>query len=222
MASTSFFIGMIVLAVILLIIITIAAIIGAIALAGSKYFDTNSRVKTAHSWLTAAAVIGSIILFIMIILAVYIFAKSPFSSIYITEAFLANSTPTAKDIALAWVSEKQLKAGETARSFILISLIFITFLTILLGIFCGVAAFQMSEVLNRDQKAVDGANAAFIGAFAGVLEIGVVIVVTVLALALKNEAKDDINKLDNVLTTKKSPMTEFEMKCLNDPTNPFC
>lgn len=199
MVSSGFFIAMIVLSIILLIIITIASIYGAVALSNSAYFSTDNRVKTAHSYLTASSVIGSIILFILFIVIFYILIKNPFSQIQITEAFISNSSPTAKDIALAFLSEKKLKEGESARLIILVMFIIITFMVLLLAILCLLASYQMSQVLVRDQKAIDGANAAFVGAIAGIVEVFLIFIVTIFSYSLKSEAQTDTDQLDKIL-----------------------
>lgn len=211
MVSSGFFIAMAVLALVLLIIITIASIYGAIALSQSSYFNTNSKVKNAHSYLTASSVIGSITLFVLFILVIYILIKKPFSSIEVTEAFITNKNPSPKDILLAFASEKQLKEGETGRSLILVVFIILTFLVLFLAFLCLLAAYEMSQVLVRDQKAVDGANAAFIGSLAGIIEVFVVFIIAIFSYSLKNEAQEDIKKLDESLApavNRKTPITK--------------
>jgi len=226
MVTFGFFIGLAVLTFVILVIIAIATIIGALALNKSQYFNTNIKVKNAHAYLTAAAVISTIIAFIMLILLGWIIFKNPFSDIQISEAFLANTTPTAKDLSLAVLTGKKLQDGETGRLIILIVLFLLSLTVIILAILCVLAAYEMSQVLTRDQKAVDGANAAFIASFAALFEVGFIIIVSILSYQLKSEASTDITKLDTVLeknAEKKSTEKKVSgISCATDPNNPSC
>jgi len=204
MGNSGTIIALLLFAIILLIVITIAAAIGASNARKSKYYDTDSRIRTAYTCLWVTALISGIIILILIGILLYIIFGKPFSELELSAAFLNNNYPSSKDVALAVLSEKKLEAGQTTSTLIFIGLIFLTILVVIAGIVCGVAAFNLSQVLTRDQPAIDAENAAFIATLAGIFSIFIIFVLVILYMGKRSEANSDLDKLDSVIEKAKS------------------
>lgn len=199
MGNSGTIIALLLFAIILLLVITIAAAFGASNAAKSKYYNTDSKIRLAYSGLLTAAIIGGIVLFFMFIILLYIIIKKPFSELELSAAFLNNNYPSSKDVALAILSEKKLEAGQITSTVIFIGLIFLTILVVVVGIVCGVAAFNLSQVLTRDQPAIDAENAAFIATLAGLFSIFIIVVLVILYMGKRSEANSDLDKLNSVI-----------------------
>src|SRR3972149_8863574 len=108
MASTIHFIIMAVIACLLLLTASITATLGAADAFSSSLYNTQSRVRSAHQFLTIAAALGWSSLVILVVILIVAAVAGGFSTTEVSEAFLSKTTITKSDLMAAYKGEKEL------------------------------------------------------------------------------------------------------------------
>ena len=219
MVSVTLFVVMTIIAIILLVIASIACIVGAADAFGSANYNTDVNIRNAHQWLTIGAALGasSVVVFLLIIIIAA--AAGGFSMIEITDTFLNNKTPSAQDVANAFTAEKSLSSGQGVTIIVLIVLIIIAIITFIVGILAAIAASDLSSARTADAKVSSAYTAAIVGAVSGIAGIIVLIICIVTYVAIRNLRSEQIAKLkifEDEFTTKKS-IKKSDL----ESTNPF-
>jgi len=184
--SKTLFIIMAIIAVILLFIASITATIGAGDAYSSSLYNKEAGIRTAHQYLTIAAVLGWIAVAILIIVLIIAAVNGAFNTVELSESFLQNPSPSKDDLIAAYREEKQLAAGNTTRIFVLIVLIIISLITLVVGILAAIAATDLGGIAQKDAKASSAYTMAVIAAISGIGGIGIMIVAVIAYLAIKS------------------------------------
>lgn len=201
MASTVLFVIMAVIACILLIVSSLAATYGASEAFGSSLYNKYSQVRSAHQYLTIAAVLGWSSFAVLVVVLIVGAIASGFTLTEIGDRLLTNQSPTKADLLAVYKAEKELSAGSTTQIIILVILIIISLITLVVGILSIVAAIDLGGLPEQDSKSQTAYTASVVAAVAGFGGIAIMIVATIAYIAIKNARENTLKRLE-----------EYEMK----------
>lgn len=176
MASTVLFVIMAIIACLLLLTASIAASLGASDAFGSSYYNTDSRIRSAHQYLTIAAALGWSALVVLIVILIVAAVAGGFTTTEVSEALLTSTSPSKADLIAAYRGEKELESGHTTQIIVIVVLIIVAIVTLIVGILAILAAVDISGMKLKDDKANRAYTAAIVAAVAGVGGIGIMIV----------------------------------------------
>lgn len=186
MASTALFFIMAIIAVLLLMVASIAASLGANYSFNSVFYDSDGRIRTAHHELTIAAALGWSALVVLLIILVVGFVAGGFTTNEVSELLLTKSSPTQADLLAAYKGEKELAAGHTTQVIIIIILIVIAIITLIVGILGAAAAVHIGGMKSRDSLASSAYTAAIVTAVAGIGGVGIMFIAIVTYYGIRN------------------------------------
>ena len=196
MASTVLFLIMTVLAVILLLVSSIASILGAINLFASSDYNNNSNIRSAHQYLTISASLGISSVVTLILVLIIAALTGGFSYPEISEATLQKSSVSQKDLVAAYKGEKELSSGQTMQIIVLVILIIVAIIALITGILAAMAAVQISNSPNRDAKVSSAYTESIIAAVAGIGGIGVMIVAVISYFGIRKARAKKLQELE--------------------------
>lgn len=213
MASTILFVVMAILAGVLLLIASITASIGAADAFNSSTYNTNSKTRSAHQYLTIAAALGWSALVTLIIILIVAAVAGGFSTTEVSQALLTKSNPTKADLIAAYKGEKELSGGHTTQIIVLIILIIIAIITFIVGILAILAAIQLGGVSPKDSKSSSAYTMAIITAVAGVGGIAIMIVAVVSYIGIRKAREQQLKETEAfvALTEQKLGVTPSEL-----------
>lgn len=201
MASTLFFVVMIIITGILLLIASFAATFAAADVFGSSFYNTNSNFRNAHQYLTIAAALGWSSIVVLIVILIVAAVAGGFTYKEISEAFLNNSTPTIFDMTAAVKQEQALSSGHTVQIFVLIVLVIIAIITLIVGILAISASISLSNgiPLGSDNKANNAYSLSILAAVSGVGGVGVIIAAIIAYVAIRSARAKELKVLEQYI-----------------------
>jgi amino acid transporter len=207
MVSTIIFTVMVLLALIALIIASVTISIAASEAYGSSAFNSETRVRNAHRYLTIGAVLGWTALVVLAtILIVAVFAGG-FSTTEVSEALLNSANYSRADYQKLLNAEKDLKSGLRTSIIVFVVLIIVAIITLIVGILAAVGAGQLENVRERDGKARSAYNYAVAAAVAGIASIGLMVVAVITYASVRGARAKELQKIE-----ESESREEIEMK----------
>lgn len=210
MASSTLFIVMVVFAIILLFVLTIAASIAANDLASSSLFNNNSNIRSAHQYLTFAAVLGACLLIILAVVFGVAFAMGAFTIPLVSDAVFNNPVHSSQVDGKAKAEELKLTNTNTASTVILVVLGLVGITVFIVGILAAIAATKIGQAPGKDSKASSAYTAAVVAAVGGIGTFALVIIAFFAYLGIRAYREEIEVKLKSYLaaptaTTNTTP-----------------
>ena len=214
MASTILFVVMAILACILLLIASITASIGAADAFNSSTYNTNSRTRSAHQYLTIAAALGWSSLVTLIVILIVAAVAGGFSTTEVSQALLTKSNPTKADLIAAYKGEKELAGGHTTQLIVLVILIIVAIVTLVVGVLAVLAAVQLGGVSPKDAKSSSAYTMSIITAVAGVGGIAIMIVAVISYIGIRKARQVQLKETEAfvALTEQKLGVTPTQLE----------
>jgi hypothetical protein len=197
MSANVLFVVMILFSAIALLIAFISATIAASNLKGSPSYSTNVNIRDAYGNLTIAAVLGGASFAILIVIMVITAFTGGFDSVSISEDLLKKPLITKDDLVLAYGAERQLSSGHTTQIIIIVFLIIIGIITLIIGIFCVMAAITISNLTVSDANINNAYTSAVVASVAGVGGIGLMIVAIITYIIIRNSKMKKLSEVED-------------------------
>lgn len=185
MASNALFIIMTIIAAILLLVSGISAAIAA-SDAFSSSFYSNSKIRSAHQYLTISAALGISAVATLILILVVAAISGQFTSTEFSQAFFSKTSPTKEDIIAAYKAEKSLSAEHTTQIIVLVVLIIVAIIALVVGILSAIGAIQLGSSSQQDNKSRSAYTAAIVSAITGIGGIIMMIIAVVVYFTIRN------------------------------------
>ena len=213
MASTILFVVMAIFACLILLVASITASIGAADAFSSSTYNTNSRTRSAHQYLTIAAALGWSALVTLVVILIVAAVAGGFSTTEVSQALLTKSNPTKADLMAAYKGEKELSSGHTTQIVVLIILIIVAIITFIVGILAVLAAIQLGGVTPKDPKSSNAYTMAIVTAVAGVGGIAILIIAVVSYMGIRKAREAQLKETEAfvALTEQKLGVTPTEL-----------
>lgn len=196
MTSTVLFVTMVIIAAILLFVSSLTATLGAANAYSSSFYNSSSKIRSAHQYLTISAAMGWSALAVLIIILIVAAVAGGFSTVEVSEILLTKTNPTKEDLVVAYKGEKELSSGHITQIVVLIILIIIAIITLIVGILSAVAAFQLAGVINRDSKSQSAYVQAIISAVSGIGGIGIMIVAVIAYVSIRSARNKKLKDIE--------------------------
>lgn len=220
MASTAIFVIMVVIACLLLLTASITASVAASDAFSSSYYATDSRIRSAHQYLTIAAALGwSALVVLIVILMVAAFAGG-FTTVEVSDLLLQETNPSKGDLLAAYRGEKELSAGYTSQIIVLIVLIIVALITFIVGVLSVVAAIQIGNMPGRDPKADSAYTESIIAAVSGVGGIGIMLIAIIAYIGIRRARDKQLKRTEAFVdrAEKQLGITQLELPQLATTT----
>lgn len=199
MASTVLFVIMAIIAGVLLLLASLTSTIGAIDAFGSQYYNTDSKIRAGHQYLTIAAALGWSALVVLIVIMIVAAVAGGFSKVEVSDALLNSTTPSKSDLIAAYKGEKELSSGHTTQIIVLIVLILVALVSLVVGILAVLAAINLGGVTTKDSKSSSAYTQAIIAAVAGVGGIGIMVVAIISYVSIRSARKKQLEKTNEFI-----------------------
>lgn len=199
MASTILFVVMTVIAVILLLLVGIFATIGASRAINSGQYNASDAVRSAHQYLTIAAVIGWAGFAVLIVILIVSAVAGGFSRAEVKDALLYKGRPTEADLLTAYSGQKNLESGQTVQTIVIIVLFLIVAATLGAGILSVIAAIQLAGA-TQDGDIQFAYVMAIAASVAGVGGTAILIIAILTYFGVKSARDKQVNDLKNFQT----------------------
>lgn len=219
MASTLLFMIMAIIAIIILLIASITATIGAGDAFGSPNYNTDSRIRSAHQSLTIAAVLGWSIFVILIVILIVAAVSGGFTRAEVASSLLTKTNPTKADLLAAYTGEKELESGHTAQIIIIVVLFIIVGITLIVGILAITAAAQLGGVKNQDAKTRSAYTMSIVAAVSSVGGIGITIVALISYFAIRSAHAKQLKDLQDFKARTESQLGISPITQIVTPTH---
>lgn len=196
MTSTVLFVVMVIFAAILLLVASLTATFGAEDIFSSSLYNTDSRARSAHQYLTIAAALGWSALVVLVVILIVGAVAGGFTTVEVSDALLMKVNPTRNDLVAAYRGEKELSAGQTTQIIVLVILVIVAIVTLIVGILGAAAAIQISGMKQQDGSSNAAYTQSIITAAAGIGGIGILIVAIIAYVSIREAREKQLADLE--------------------------
>lgn len=193
-----------IISVVLLFIASIGASIAAGSIFGSSVYSTSSKARSAHSYLTAAAVLGWSSIAILIIILLVAAWSGVFTTVTIPESWSTAGILTRQDLATAMLERKQLSEGHGAQILVLIFLIIIAIITFIIGILAAIAAGEIAAIAGGDSRSRNAYTWSVVAAVGGIGGIVAMFIAVLVYMSLRSTMAKEVQTLNAEIAAAKA------------------
>lgn len=199
MASTTLFLIMAIVALILIIAAGVTSTIGASDIYNSVLYNSNSNAFTARQHLTIAAALSWSNLALLVVILIIMWVTGGFGSLEVSTDLLKKCYPTKCDLIAAYRGEKILQSIYTTEIVILIVLIVIGIIALVIGIEGVVAAVALGNIRNRDSFANTAYAEAIATAVIGFTTLIVMIIAVILYIGIRSARTKNLAEIQEFI-----------------------
>lgn len=197
MAPTFLFSAMAFLAAILLLLSSLAATAGAVYAYESGNYNNYVQIRSAHQYLTIAAVLGWASLVVLVTVLIVGYYAGGFTTEEVSNAILDKNNLTPDDLVALYRGDQKLSSVGPMQIILLTVLVIIVIITFIIGVLSTIAAVQLGGVPVNDSNVSSAYGASIVAAVAGVGGIILMIVAIVAYIAIRAARAEQLAKIES-------------------------